>query len=91
MKPRQADLDEFREWLSRWSEREIPEAHIEVREEPLVTFQAERHSLTPPSIHASGNLPYRYSWDDVTVQDFGDYRLLYDGRKWGRGVAQGKP
>ena len=89
MEAKQAHLDEFRVWLTARAGRDIPEAHIEIRTEPLASFLAARPNQRPSTVDASGNCIHRYSWGDVTVQDFGEYRLFYDDRKWltrGRGA-----
>src|SRR5665213_1614872 len=83
MEPRQADLDEFRVWLSQRIGRDIPEDHIEVRLESLETFLAARPNQIPTIRSNFGKRLALCSWDDITVEDFGDYRLFYDDRKWG--------
>ena len=82
MEPRQADLEEFRVWLSQRIGRDIPEDHIEVRLESLETFLAARPNQIPTIRSNFGKRLALCSWDDITVEDFGDYRLFYDDRKW---------
>jgi hypothetical protein len=88
MEPQQEHLDEFRAWLtSRGVPGEVLSERIEVHSASLQDFQRERPLQQPSGKEVRGENLIRVWWGDRYIQDFGEYRLVYDARTSGVGRA----